>query len=509
MDAAVNCEDIVTSEDRLELIVVRDEARDPIKEPICKRMVNEKYEIWYYDRRDMPPLSMEQYGYSAIPNCYGLLDSTSLEVSGILRLQNQPTLSLKGQGVFIAIPDTGVGAEDTNGHGSFMASVACGKPDPQNDFTGAAPEAELIAIKLQEAPKVLRDFYYIPENVPVYAESEIMLAVAQAKAIAAKANRPLVTCIGLGSSSGTHTGTNPLCEYLDSLAAERQQAVVVATGNEANASRHYYGQTQSMLTPDRVEINVENDMAGFTLELATLAPEIVTVAVQSPTGEIVPRGQIPAGANQTYEFLFEGTTLSIDYQNVGRARRDILIFFRFSNVKKGIWTILVYPYNIINGAFHMWLPMGELQLGNVYFLKSNPYVTLTTPSDARSVISVGGYNAANGAVYLDSGRGYTMDGNVKPDFLAPAVEVQGKNARGDYVTRTGTSAAAAITAGACAQILEWAIVRGNDVGINSVEIKNILIRGCERRSGQEYPSPINGFGNLNVYNSFDQMRGKS
>ena len=108
MDAAVNCEDIVTSEDRLELIVVRDEARDPIKEPICKRMVNEKYEIWYYDRRDMPPLSMEQYGYSAIPNCYGLLDSTSLEVSGILRHQNQPTLSLKGQGVFVAVIDTGI-----------------------------------------------------------------------------------------------------------------------------------------------------------------------------------------------------------------------------------------------------------------------------------------------------------------------------------------------------------------------------------------------------------------
>jgi hypothetical protein len=77
------------------------------------------------------------------------------------------------------------------------------------------------------------------------------------------------------------------------------------------------------------------------------------------------------------------------------------------------------------------------------------------------------------------------------------------------ITRTGTSAAAAITAGACAQILEWAVVKGNAVGINSVEIKNILIRGATRRSEQEYPSPTNGYGYLNVYNSFDQMRGKS
>lgn len=508
MDETLNCEEIVSSEDRLELIVTRDETREPIREPLCVRRVGGRYEIWYYDRRDMPPLSIQQYGYGAIPNCYSLLDSTSLEVSGILRIQNQPTLSLKGQGVFIAIPDTGVGEEDTNGHGSFMASVACGAPDLQNDFTGAAPEADLIAIKLREAPKVLRDFYYIPDDVPVYAESEIMLAVAKAKAIANEANRPLVTCLGLGSSSGTHTGTNPLCEYLDSIAVERHQAVVVATGNEANASRHFFGYTQSLLTPERVEINVEEDIAGFTLELATLAPEIVTVAVQSPTGEVVPRGHIPAGRSQTYDFLFEGTTLTIDYEDVGRTRRDVLIFFRFSNVRRGIWTVLVYPENIITGAFHMWLPIREQQLGDVYFLKSNPDVTLTTPSDARSVISVGGYNAANGALYLNSGRGYTMDGNVKPDFLAPAVEVQGKNQRGDYVTRTGTSAAAAITAGACAQILEWAVVKGNDPDINSVEIRNILIRGTVRKSGQEYPSPTTGYGNLNVYNSFDRMRGK-
>ncbi len=508
MDETLNCEEIVSSEDRLELIVTRDSVRAPLQKPLCIRRVNEQFEIWYYDRRDLPPLSVQQYGYGSIPNCYSLLDSTSLEASGILRIQNQPTLSLKGQGVFIAIPDMWNGEDSTNSHGSFMASVACGAPDPQNDFTGAAPEAELLPIKLRQAPKVLRDFYYIPEDVPVYAESEIMLAVAEAKAIADEANRPLVTCLGLGSSSGTHTGTNPLCEYLDSVATQRHQAVVVATGNEANASRHYFGYAQSMLTPDRVEINVENDIEGFTLEVATLAPEIVSVAVQSPTGEIVPRGHIPASESQSYEFLFEGTTLSVDYQNAGRTRRDTLIFLRFSHVRRGIWTILVYPFNIINGAFHMWLPMREQQLGDVYFLKSNPDVTLTTPSDARAVISVGGYNAANGAIYLNSGRGYTMDGNVKPDFLAPAVEVQGKNNRGEYVTRTGTSAAAAITAGACAQVLEWAVVKGNDREINSAGVKNILVRGTVRRSGQEYPSPSTGYGNLNIYNSFDQMRGR-
>lgn len=43
----------------------------------------------------------------------------------------------------------------------------------------------------------------------------------------------------------------------------------------------------------------------------------------------------------------------------------------------------------------------------------------------------------------------------KPDFVAPAVDVYGPGLLGNFITFTGTSAAAAITAGACAQIMQW------------------------------------------------------
>lgn len=502
-----NCEWITTSPDRLELIVAKDERQMPRKQPLCIKSVSENYEIWYYDRNDMPPLSVRDYTYEAIPRCYSLLDQSSLEQSGIIQLQNQQTLSLMGQGVFIAIVDTGVGETDENGHGSILASIACGKRDLQNEFVGAAPEATLIPIKLAQAPEAYLDFYFIPRNPPVFLESEIMLKVAQAVQIAEEQNAPLAICIGLGSNSGTHTGAGSLELYLNEIASKRNCAVVVACGNEANAGHHFSGKAQSVLSPVRAEINVEKDIDGFVLELVTVAPEIVTVAVQSPTGEIWPRGVIPAAANQSYLFLFEGTTVSIDYQNVGRNRKDILTFFRFQNVKRGIWTILVYPYNVINGNFDMWLAMREQQLGNVYFLNSNPFSTLTSPSDARAVLSVGGYDSTNGAVYLDSGRGYPLDGIIKPDLLAPAVNVEGKNERGNLARITGTSAAAAITAGACAQVLEWGVVRRNAEGMNTLDIKNLLIRGAVRQQGQEYPSPTTGYGRLNVYQSFEQMRG--
>jgi hypothetical protein len=249
------------------------------------------------------------------------------------------------------------------------------------------------------------------------------------------------------------------------------------------------------LVPQKVEVNVMAHMDGFYLEMWALAPELFAVAVQSPTGEIQPKSVPVNERSQNYSFLFEGTNLEIDYREAGRERRDQLIWLRFSDVPGGIWTILVYPRNVINGYFHMWLPMKGLLPKDVHFLRPNPEVTLTPPSDAAIPITVGGYNGANGALYLESGRGYDANGVIKPDFLAPAVDVQGKGLRNEYV----------IT-GACAQILEWAVVRENALGINSVDIRNLLIRGATRDEGETYPSPSTGYGRLDAYRAFEILR---
>ena len=139
---------------------------------------------------------------------------------------------------------------------------------------------------------------------------------------------------------------------------------------------------------------------------------------------------------------------------------------------------------------------------DVYFIKSDPDTTFTMPSDSQVAMTVGGYNQISDAIYIDSGRGFEPDGWIKPDFLAPAVEIQGQGIRGQYIYQTGTSGAVAIAAGACAQLLEWAVVRENAIGINSVDIKNLLIRGARRRDDIIYPSKQYGYGIMDVYQSF-------
>lgn len=63
---------------------------------------------FFLPARGLPPLSIGNYTYTAIPKCYALLDTTALDASGITRLQNQPVLALKGEGVLVGVIDTGV-----------------------------------------------------------------------------------------------------------------------------------------------------------------------------------------------------------------------------------------------------------------------------------------------------------------------------------------------------------------------------------------------------------------
>ena len=228
--------------------------------------------------------------------------------------------------------------------------------------------------------------------------------------------------------------------------------------------------------------------------------------MQSPTGESQPLIPARQGSSEEYRFLLEGTTVSISYSLGEFTRERELIFLRFTNPSKGIWRLRVYPENYVTSRYHIWLPVTEFVQGDIFFLRSNPETTITGPASAYAPISVGGFNASDDSLYLDSGRGYNIDNQVKPDFLAPAVEVFGPDLTGNFTRRTGTSAAAAVTAGAAAQLLEWGVVRGNSSDMNNALIKNYLLVGTDKTPGRVYPNPEEGYGRLNVYKAFTNMR---
>lgn len=558
----MSCNTIIPSNDTYDFIVTSDELTPPLMAPLCVQPINELYSIWYYDRASLPPLSIGEYSYGSIPKLFSLMDSTSLDVSGILAIQNQPNLALKGKGVLIGIIDTGIDYEnplfrtsfgdtriysiwdqteegektpegflygieytqadinralqsenpkeivpqtDTNGHGTFLASLAAGGEDVNIDFIGAAPESELVIVKLKEAKAYLREFFFVSESELLYQENDIMAGVAYVENVAKRANRPVVILLGVGTNQGSHAGTDPLSTYLDYVGIQRGRCVVVPAGNEAISAHHFYGEARELLNPVAVEVNVEEGVPGFCMEMWSFAPELVRVVVQSPTGQRSQGGFPVSEETQITNFIFENTVLTLDYRISGTGR-DLLVFFRFQNPANGIWTIFVYPEQAINGAFHLWLPIQPLIGSDITFVSPNPDTTITTPGMAEIPITVGAYDGLTGAKWPPSGRGFSGTGDVKPDFSAPGEEVFGAGTRGNYIRKTGTSVGAAITAGAAALCLEWGILNGNAPLMNTVEVKYLLIRGCDREDNLIYPNTEWGYGKLDLYQSFEILR---
>ena len=118
---------------------------------------------------------------------------------------------------------------------------------------------------------------------------------------------------------------------------------------------------------------------------------------------------------------------------------------------------------------------------------------------------MGAYNTENNSIYVNSSRGPTRLGTLRPDFCAPGVNILGPNLEKSYTTGTGTGLAAAHVTGLAAMLLEWGVVRGNSTSMATPEIKTLLIRGAVQESGIIYPNNSWGYGRVNIYNSFQSL----
>ena len=401
---------------------------------------------------------------------------------------------------------------DEVGHGTALASVAAGSQaglaSPGNaaytrvvpsGFQGAAPEAGLVIVKCKPAKAYLMDYYLLPSQALAYQENDVMLAVKYCERFAKLFERPVVICLGIGSSIGNHNGTSPLSRYLNQVAVKRNRVVVVSGGNEGNSAGHYRGNSPV----EEVEIRVAEGNAGFYMELWGRRTNVINVEIRSPGGEVIP--PIPLGLRQsiTFSFVYEKTRVTIYSALVEPSSGDELISFRFVDPTPGIWIIRVISReNAQDGTFDLWLPLVQFLHSPVYFLSPYPDVTMTEPAMASEVISVSAYQPANASFFIESGRGFTRDGFPKPDLSAPGASVSTV-----YGKQNGTGFAAALTAGAAAQLLQWAVVEGNAILADSRTVKSYLVRGAKRSSDLSYPNEEWGYGRLDVSGTFASLRG--
>lgn len=565
----MECREKILSEDYVDFLVrVRDFSNIRERyEDVCYQEINDDWVVIYVAAEEVLPLDFARYGYYPIPKLYGLMEQSSMIESGIVRAQNQSNLILTGKDIIIGFIEDEIdyqhevfrnadgttriisiwnqgdnsgelpqgisyGSEydaqminaalrsegpysvvpnmsEPGGHGTFVAGLAAGSKI-DNNFVGAAPDAMIAIVKLRQAKQTLRDFYLINQNARAYSESDIMMGVKYLTELAIRLNKSLVLCMGLGTSSGPHTTGTPLSQMLSQVSDTARTVVVLPMGNEGNSRHHFLGMLSEDRKYENVEIRVGENERGFLLELWGRQPDIFSVGIVAPSGESVARIQPGEMINRRIDFIYEDTVIYVDYKLIEVVNGSQFITMRFERPSAGIWRINVYSDENFSGDFNMWLPISDFLSGDTYFLNSSAYVTLTQPASAYYPISVGAYNHQNNSLWIDSGRGYSANGVVKPEIVAPGVNVYGPRSGGnhtEYTTRSGTSLAMAHVAGAAAQILEWRNREVNYSIFNTRDVKSLMILGAQRDANRIYPGPEWGYGRLNVVEIFDELAG--
>mgnify|MGYP002761915595 FL=1 len=398
-------------------------------------------------------------------------------------------------------------SRDLSGHGTAVAGIAAGK-SADGLYTGAAPEAELIVVKLG----LPGNSGGVEEGFP--RTTEILRGVTYALRKARQLNMPLVINLSFGNSYGSHDGSSLLERFLDNASEIGKTVICVGSGNEGATRGHFAG---NITRDSRVELAVGNYERNLNIQLWKNYSDVFRIRLQAPGGEEaelstnIQGGKYTLELEQTRILVYLGEPLP--YAVAQEIYLD-MIPAEGSYINAGIWTIRLEPVVTMTGQYYLYLPAGNGRGDSTGFYRSTPQVTLTVPSTAAKVITVGAYDPVydtyadfSGRGYADSTRtiGVAAAGLTKPDLVAPGVNIQAPDVYGTFTPTTGTSFATPIVSGAAALLMEWGIVRGNDPFLYGEKIKAYLRKGARPLRGEmEYPNDRVGYGRLCVADSLPQ-----
>ncbi|MGN0342777.1 MAG: S8 family peptidase [Roseburia sp.] len=382
---------------------------------------------------------------------------------------------------------------DSSGHGTHVAGIAAGNGRASQGLNrGVAYESELIIVKLRAAQA---------NSFP--KTTELMQAVDYVIKKATEASRPVAINISFGNNYGSHDGTSLLETYLTDMSNRWKSSIVIGTGNEGD-SRIHRQDTLVMGQEQTTEFAVGAFELSLNLQIWKDYSDRFAIRLQHPNGTSSGTIRYHAG---TQRFTLGHTEILLYYGEPSpySVAQELYIEFlpQEEYVDTGVWSIVCVPERVVSGTYHMWLPTAAVLNQGTGFLKPSENTTLTIPSTAEKVIAVGAYDAYYNQPAPFSGRGFDrLNRLVKPDLVAPGVDILSAAPGGGYTTRSGTSMATPFVTGSAALLMEWGIVQGNDPYLYGEKIRAYLIKGAEPyQAGQQWPNPLSGWGALCLYDS--------
>ena len=385
-----------------------------------------------------------------------------------------------------------VKTSDVSGHGTAVAGIAAGngRGSEGRRFRGAAPEAELIIVKMGA-----------PREGGFPRTTELMRGVDYIVRKAVELRRPVAINISFGNTYGSHDGTSLVERFLNDIADMWKNVICIGSGNEGASAGHVSGKVRRQIS-ETVELAVQQREPALSIQIWKSYVDEMGVSVISPSGR-----QAGPGAQR---YILGDTELLIYYGEPKpySVKQEIYLSLLPGKqyIESGVWKIVLTPGRIVDGEYQMWLPtQTSLNMGTA-FLQPNSMSTLTIPSTASLAVTVAAYDARTFSYADFSGRGpagmYEGENVLKPDIAAPGVRVTAPVPGGGYQSFSGTSFAAPFVTGSAALLMEWGIVRGNDPYLYGEKVKAYLRKGAKQLAGYErWPNALLGYGALCVRDS--------
>ena len=385
---------------------------------------------------------------------------------------------------------------------------------PGSQYRGAAPAASLLVVKLG-----------LPGEEGFPRTTEIMRGVTYALQKAMELEMPLVINLSFGNTYGSHDGGSLLERFLDNAAEIGRSVICVGSGNEGNSAGHVagnlfgegnraasgstagafrgggtagtfggsgaFGATASpgmtgpggTARPAEIQLAVAEYERSLSIQLWKNYSDVYRIYLRSPGGQEAPLpepvedGKYTLQLEQTQILVYLGKPLP--YAAAQEIYLELIVPAATAApgpgmadaagggreyIISGVWTIRIEPVQTVTGQYYLYLPSYAARSSRTGFYQPTPQVTLTIPSTAAKVITVGAYDSTYDSYADFSGRGYVdaertigviSAGLVKPDLAAPGVGILAPDLYGGYSPFTGTSFATPIVSGAAALLMEW------------------------------------------------------
>ncbi len=388
-----------------------------------------------------------------------------------------------------------VPVRDISGHGTAVLGIAAGNGRASSgENRGVAYKSGILAVKLG-----------IPREDSFPRTTELIQAVDYLVRQSLEMGMPMAINLSFGNNYGSHRGDSLLETYLNSVSNMGRLCICTGTGNNGNQALHTGGNIRTGEIQE-IELGVSPYEAALNVQLWKHYEDVMEIYLENPAGERIGPLYENLGPQR---YRAGDTELLIYYGKPGPyfVTQEIYIDFIPTGiyVDSGVWKIILRGKDIKDGEYFLWLPGGNVLNPLTSFYLPRAEGTLTIPSTALRLISVGAYNSRSD-VYADfSGRGSKFLPYGKPDFVAPGVDITAPRPGGSYGSFTGTSFAAPFATGSCALLMEWGIVKGNDPFLYGEKVKAYLRRGARRLPGyEEFPNETVGWGALCVKGSIPE-----